>query len=124
MEGLNGLLQKLYDVTMEVEEPAPGELWANDVYKLAGEHVLDCTSVPYSVHLKKFGSQKSRSSIYLDKISVWSVSTISKLPGWCASYVKGAANVLMALQEATVAGTHFKQTIHPCSCFAFIKICQ
>lgn len=37
MEGLSGLLQNLYDVTLEVEEPLPGELWANDVYKLAGE---------------------------------------------------------------------------------------
>lgn len=38
MEGLNGLLGKLYDVTLEVEEPAPGELWANDIYKLAVKH--------------------------------------------------------------------------------------
>lgn len=43
MEGLNGLLGNLYDVSLEVEEPAPGELWANDIYKLAGEHYQDYT---------------------------------------------------------------------------------
>ncbi|KAG0722667.1 Mitochondrial intermediate peptidase [Chionoecetes opilio] len=38
MEGLSGLLQRLYDVTLEVEEPAPGEVWVTDVYKLAVKH--------------------------------------------------------------------------------------
>lgn len=38
MEGLNGLLSCLYDVTLEVEEPVPGELWTSDVYKLAVKH--------------------------------------------------------------------------------------
>ncbi|XP_063878563.1 mitochondrial intermediate peptidase-like isoform X2 [Scylla paramamosain] len=38
MEGLSGLLHNLYDVTLEVEEPTPGELWATDIYKLAVKH--------------------------------------------------------------------------------------
>ena len=39
MEGLSGLLHQLYNVTLEVEEPAPGEVWASDVYKLAGVYL-------------------------------------------------------------------------------------
>nr|XP_045596274.1 mitochondrial intermediate peptidase-like [Procambarus clarkii] len=38
MEGLNGLLVSLYDVTLQLEEPQPGELWTSDVYKLAVKH--------------------------------------------------------------------------------------
>lgn len=36
MDGLSSLLQNLYNVSLKVQEPLPGELWTNDVYKLAG----------------------------------------------------------------------------------------
>ena len=35
MEGLNMLYTKLFKVSLEVEDSAPGELWHADVYKLA-----------------------------------------------------------------------------------------
>lgn len=35
MEGLNMLYSKLFKVSLEVEDSAPGELWHPDVYKLA-----------------------------------------------------------------------------------------
>jgi intermediate peptidase len=35
MEGLNMLYSKLFKVSLEVEDSAPGELWHSDVYKLA-----------------------------------------------------------------------------------------
>ena len=35
MEGLNMLYSKLFKVSLEVEDVAPGELWHPDVYKLA-----------------------------------------------------------------------------------------
>ncbi|XP_066987964.1 mitochondrial intermediate peptidase isoform X1 [Macrobrachium rosenbergii] len=38
MDGLNRLLNSLYDVVLEVEEPKSGELWASDVYKVAVKH--------------------------------------------------------------------------------------
>ncbi|KAK4308771.1 hypothetical protein Pmani_019553 [Petrolisthes manimaculis] len=38
MEGLSNLLHSLYDVTLQLQEPSNGELWANDVYKLAVVH--------------------------------------------------------------------------------------
>ena len=46
MEGLSGLLHNLYDVTLQVEEPTPGELWATDVYKLAGVSISDASLPP------------------------------------------------------------------------------
>ena len=35
MEGLNDLFQSLYGVELVVETPEEGELWSNDVTKLA-----------------------------------------------------------------------------------------
>lgn len=37
MEGLNDLFTDLFNVSLKVEEPLPGELWSNDVYKVGGE---------------------------------------------------------------------------------------
>ena len=38
MEGLNNLFQCLFDVTMEVVETDPGEVWARDIIKLQVSH--------------------------------------------------------------------------------------
>ena len=35
MEGLNMLYSRLFKVSLEIEESAPGEIWHPDVYKLA-----------------------------------------------------------------------------------------
>lgn len=36
MEGLNNLMNNLYNISLINDELAPGEVWASDVYKLAG----------------------------------------------------------------------------------------
>lgn len=36
MEGLNNLMNNLYNISLVNDELAPGEIWAPDVYKLAG----------------------------------------------------------------------------------------
>lgn len=36
MEGLNNLMNNLYSINLVNDEMAPGEVWASDVYKLAG----------------------------------------------------------------------------------------
>lgn len=36
MEGLNNLMNNLYSINLVNDELAPGEVWASDVYKLAG----------------------------------------------------------------------------------------
>ena len=36
MEGLNKLMNNLYSINLVNDEMAPGEVWASDVYKLAG----------------------------------------------------------------------------------------
>jgi Zn-dependent oligopeptidase len=36
MEGLNNLMNNLYNISLVNDELAPGEAWASDVYKLAG----------------------------------------------------------------------------------------
>jgi Zn-dependent oligopeptidase len=36
MEGLNNLMNSLYNISLISDELAPGEVWASDVYKLAG----------------------------------------------------------------------------------------
>ena len=36
MEGLNNLMNSLYSISLVNDEMAPGEVWASDVYKLAG----------------------------------------------------------------------------------------
>ncbi|CAG0913875.1 unnamed protein product [Notodromas monacha] len=41
MEGLDKLLQTLYGIRLELCEAAPGELWSNDVRKLAVVHEAD-----------------------------------------------------------------------------------
>jgi hypothetical protein len=41
MEGLNTLYQNLFNVYLELETPAAGEIWHSDVYKLG---VRDCDS--------------------------------------------------------------------------------
>ncbi|ESO02219.1 hypothetical protein HELRODRAFT_161462 [Helobdella robusta] len=41
MEGLNNLFNILYEVTLEYEETENGEVWSNDVYKLAVKHKTD-----------------------------------------------------------------------------------
>lgn len=38
MEGLDNLFQSLFDVSLEVVETEPGELWCNDVFKLQVKH--------------------------------------------------------------------------------------
>lgn len=38
MDGLSSLLRNLYNVSLKVQEPLPGELWTSDVYKLAVMH--------------------------------------------------------------------------------------
>ena len=37
MEGLSQLLTDLFDIFLKVEEPILGELWSNNVYKVAGK---------------------------------------------------------------------------------------
>lgn len=41
MDGLSSLLRNLYNVSLKVQEPLPGELWTNDVYKLAVMHEME-----------------------------------------------------------------------------------
>lgn len=38
MDGLCGLLERLYNIKLQLEDPQPGELWTSDVYKLAVIH--------------------------------------------------------------------------------------
>ncbi|XP_056004415.1 mitochondrial intermediate peptidase-like [Ostrea edulis] len=38
MEGINIVLKSLYDVSLQTVEPQTGELWSDDVYKLAAVH--------------------------------------------------------------------------------------
>jgi hypothetical protein len=40
MEGLNNLMNNLYNISLINDELAPGEIWAPDVYKLAGIRIL------------------------------------------------------------------------------------
>ena len=48
MEGLNTLYQNIFNVYLELETPAPGEIWHEDVYKLA---VRDCDSQEVLGHI-------------------------------------------------------------------------
>lgn len=40
MEGLNVLFNQLYGIRLENDEMKPGEVWAPDIYKVAGKRVL------------------------------------------------------------------------------------
>ena len=48
MEGLNTLYQNIFNVYLELETPARGEIWHGDVYKLA---VKDCDSQEVLGHI-------------------------------------------------------------------------
>lgn len=40
MEGLNNLMNNLYNISLVNDELAPGEIWAPDVHKLAGNRTF------------------------------------------------------------------------------------
>ncbi len=48
MEGLNTLYQNIFNVYLELETPARGEIWHGDIYKLA---VKDCDSQEILGHI-------------------------------------------------------------------------
>ncbi|KAG7163158.1 Mitochondrial intermediate peptidase-like [Homarus americanus] len=86
MEGLNGLLLNLYNVTLEVEEPSPGELWAMkhntegvlgyiycDFYERPGKAHQDC-------HFTIRGGKLLADGSYQDPIVVLHLNLPS--PSW------------------------------------------
>jgi len=40
MEGLNMIFNSLYNINLVFEDITPGEGWAEQLYKLAGKHII------------------------------------------------------------------------------------